>query len=82
MTNNVVTLYDHCNYQGRSLELGVGTYDYSFINSRSFNDTISSIKVPFGLKAVAFENNLYQSHQWTFTSDNPCIRNLGANDTI
>jgi hypothetical protein len=80
--SNVVTVYEHCNYQGKSLELGVGTHNYSFINSKGFNDIISSIKVPSGLKAVAFEHDPHQGRQWTFTSDNECIVNLGANDTI
>ena len=78
----VVTVYEHCEYQGKSLELGIGTHYHSFINSKGFNDTISSIKVPAGLKVVAFENDQFQGRQWTFTSDNSCIVNVGANDTI
>lgn len=77
-----ITVYEHCYYQGRSLELGVGTYDYNFINARGFNDIISSIKVPPGLKAVAWEHNPGGGRQWTFEADNDCIVNLGANDTI
>jgi hypothetical protein len=78
----VVTVYEHCEYQGKSLELGIGTHYHSFINSKGFNDTISSIKVPPGLKVVAFENDQFQGRQWTFTTDNSCIVNVGANDTI
>lgn len=79
---NVITVYEHCEYQGKSLELGVGTHYHSFINSKGFNDTISSIKVPPGLKVVAFEHDQFQGRQWTFTTDNSCIVNVGANDTI
>jgi hypothetical protein len=80
--NPVVTVYEHCEYQGKSLELGIGTHYHSFINSKGFNDTISSIKVPAGLKVVAFEHDQFQGRQWTFTTDNSCIVNVGANDTI
>jgi hypothetical protein len=80
--NEKVIVYEHCNYQGRSLELGVGTYDYNFINARGFNDIISSIKVSPGLKAVAWEHNPGGGRQWTFDNDNACIVNVGANDTI
>ena len=47
-----------------------------------FNDIISSIKVPYGLKAVAWEHNPGSGRDWTFTSDNSCIVDIGANDTI
>ena len=77
-----VTVYEHCNYQGRSIELPIGSYDYNYINGKGFNDNISSIKVPSELKAVAFEHDLNQGRQWTFNNDNACIVNIGANDTI
>jgi hypothetical protein len=86
--SNSVTVYEHCEYQGRSLELGVGTHYYSYINSKGFNDIISSIKVPSGLKAVAFEHDPYQGRQWSFDRDHPCLVNkldtsgANANDTI
>jgi hypothetical protein len=62
--------------------MGVGTHDYNFINSKGFNDIISSIKVPSGLKAIAWEHNPGGGRSWTFESDNSCIVNIGANDTI
>lgn len=78
--SNVVTVYDDADYKGRSLELEVGTYNHSFISSNGFNDTISSIKVPSGLKAVAYQHDIGDGSQWTFTRDTPVIG--GANDTI
>jgi hypothetical protein len=77
-----VTVYEHCNYQGRSLDLPIGSYNFNYINGKGFNDIISSIKIPNGLKAVAFQHDLYQGTQWTFTNDNACIVNVGAKDTI
>jgi len=77
-----ITVYEHCDYQGRSVEMGVGTHDYNFINSKGFNDIISSIKVPSGLKVIAWEHNPGGGRSWTFESDNSCIVNIGANDTI
>jgi len=80
--NSIITVYEHCNYQGRSLNMGIGTHDYNFINGNGFNDIISSIKVPSGLRAVAWEHNPGEGRGYTFESDNACIVNLGMNDTI
>lgn len=77
-----VIAYEDCNYQGRSIEFGVGTYPYSYLNEQGFNDKISSFKIPQGLKVSAFEHNINAGRQWDFYSDKPCLINEGANDTI
>ena len=78
---NSIIVYEHGNYQGRSLTLGIGTHDYNYLNSQGFNDIISSLKVPPGLSAQCWEHNPGQGRQWTFTSDTPWVGNA-ANDTI
>ncbi len=78
--NKKVIVYEHANYQGRRLELGIGTYDYNFINSKGFNDVISSIKVPKGLEVEAWEHNPGEGRKWVFTSNTNWVGN--ANDTI
>jgi hypothetical protein len=67
--------YEHCDYLGRSMELGQGSYDYNFINSKGFNDVISSIKVPKGLKVIAFENDLNNGRSITLLDNNSCLIN-------
>jgi hypothetical protein len=79
--NSQITVYEHGNYQGRSLTLGIGTHDYNVINGAGFNDVISSLKVPSGLMAECWEHNPGQGRKWTFTSDTPWVGN-DANDTI
>jgi len=78
---NSIVVYEHCNYQGRSLTLGVGTYRYSYLISNNFNDIISSIKVPPHLSVIAYEHDL-SGASWRFNQSNDCIINIGANDTI
>ena len=76
--------YEHCDYQGRSIELGQGSYDYKFISNdtNKFNDSISSIKVPKGLKVIAFENDLNNGRSITLLDNNPCLINDSFNDII
>ncbi len=78
--NPKVIVYEHGNYQGRRLELGIGTYDYNFINSKGFNDVISSLKVPKGLEVEAWEHNPGEGRKWVFTSNTNWVGD--ANDTI
>ena len=78
---NSIVVYEHCNYQGRSLTLGVGTYRYSYLYSNYFNDIISSIKVPPHLSVLAYEHDL-SGASWRFNQSMDCIINVGANDTI
>jgi hypothetical protein len=75
-----ITVYEHGDYQGRSLELGVGTYDYNFINSKGFNDQISSMKVPQGLRVEAWQHDPGHGTKWVWTSDTHWVGD--ANDTI
>lgn len=76
--------YEHCDYQGRSMELGQGSYDYNFISNdtNKFNDIISSIKVPKGLKVIAFEHDLNNGRSITLLDNNPCLINNSFNDII
>jgi len=76
------TFYEHCDYQGRSIQLGQGSYDYNFIHSKGFNDIISSIKVPKGLRVVVFEHDLNNGRSLTLIDNNPCLINNSFNDII
>ena len=50
-------VYEHCNYQGRSLSSLIGTNYYNVINLTGFNDIISSVKVLSGLIVDVLEHN-------------------------
>lgn len=63
------TKYQDWNYNGGSIDLALGTYDYNYLVQRGFNDRISSIKVPNGLKAVMYEHANRGGRSKTFTSD-------------
>jgi hypothetical protein len=75
--NPKVVVYSDANYQGRRLELDIGTHN---VNSKGFNDMISSLKVPKGLEVEAWEHNPGQGRKWVFTSNTNWVGD--ANDTI
>jgi hypothetical protein len=76
-----VVVYEHGNYQGRSLELGVGYYDYNYLVSKGFNDNISSIIIPPELLVEGWEDNHGAGRKWVFNSNTNWVGN-DANDRI
>ena len=67
------TFYVHCDYQGESFSLGVGRHD---INQMGIpNDSLSSIKIPSGLKVTIFEHGGFQGRSLEMTADEPCLSN-------
>ena len=76
-----VVVYEHGNYQGRSLELGVGYYDNNYLVGKGFNDNISSIIVPPELLVEGWEDNHGAGRKWVFNSNTNWVGN-DANDRI
>jgi hypothetical protein len=74
-------VFEHGNYQGRSLELGVGYYDYNYLVSKGFNDNISSIIVPPELLVEGWQDNHGAGPKWVFNSNTNWVGN-DANDRI
>jgi hypothetical protein len=72
-----ITLYSECDYSGISSKLGPGKYDINKIGIP--NDTISSIKIPNGIKVTLFENN-FQGRKIILYDDEPCLTNINFND--
>lgn len=70
--------FEHCNYQGWSSTLGVGNYDIGSMGIG--NDSISSVRVPAGLRVVLYEHAGFQGRAVTLTGDAPCLVNQGFND--
>ncbi len=78
--NPKVVIYEGGNYTGRRLELDPGTYDFNFINSKGFNDVISSLTVPPGWKVEAWEHNPGEGRRSVYTADTNWVGD--ANDTF
>ncbi len=68
-----VTVYEHNNYQGRSLNIGLGVTSYDHLSGQNFNDIISSVKVPQGLNVMLYEHAGQQGAIKTLTSDTPSL---------
>jgi len=76
-TDLKATFYEDCNYQGASSTLGEGRYDINQIGIR--NDTLSSIKIPRGLKVTIYSDN-FEGAKLELFSDEPCLINKSFND--
>ena len=71
-----VTLYQDSDYRGTSRSFGVGRYNYTGIS----NDSLSSIRVPAGLKVILFEHGNFGGNRCVLVQDTPNM--AGANDKI
>ncbi len=70
-SNLKATFYVDCNYQGQSSSLGVGRYDLPQMGIP--NDSLSSIRIPNGLKVTIFEHGGFQGRSLELTSDEACL---------
>lgn len=73
-SKGLVTLYQHCNYDGFSGGLKrVGDYKLADLEKIGVSDDwVSSIEVMEGFKAILFENNNFTGASIEITSDMPC----------
>ncbi|MCA9694355.1 MAG: RICIN domain-containing protein, partial [Myxococcales bacterium] len=62
------TLYEHSNYKGASLQLGVGAYDLADIAALG-NDKVSSLRVPEGLRVTLFKDSGFSGDRAVVTGD-------------
>jgi len=72
-TASGVTIYKDANYQGHSQVLAVGRYDLNQIAIG--NDTLSSIRIPPGLKVTLWEHSGFGGKSVTFSSDTSYVGN-------
>lgn len=68
-----VVIYEHANYKGASKELDAGNYDICQMGIP--NDTLSSLRVPSGMKATLYEHAHFAGRTKTFTSDTDWVGN-------
>ncbi|MFT7528220.1 MAG: hypothetical protein ACI9LY_003381 [Arenicella sp.] len=67
-----VTVYEDCDYRGRSREISVG--DYQNIRDLGLgNDSISSMRVANGLEIELFQDELFRRASATINTDVSCL---------
>ena len=71
-SNEVPEVFEHCNYDGASSTLGVGSYPNAAAMGISDN-SISSVKVPPGFTIQLFQGSNFQGESVTLTADEPCF---------
>lgn len=65
-----VTFYEHAEYGGKAVTLGVGSYELAQLNAIGIpNDWMSSLKVPSGYVVDVYQHDYFLGTKWTFTSD-------------
>ncbi len=78
-----VTVYQHCNYNGWSTALNVGSYNLGALMSRGFiNDDASSLRVAPGYEAVLYEHDNFAGASIVIGSDSSCLVGAGWNDRV
>ena len=64
---NIVTLFQHNNYQGYSVKLPEGNFTLEDLQRRGMrNDDISSLKVPSGYRVTLYENDNFDTPLYFF----------------
>ena len=77
---NKVTLFEHCDFVGRSVQLGPGRYPFSAFMATGFpNDGLSSLRIPPGFTVTLFQDDI-GSRSITLTADERCLVNRNFND--
>jgi hypothetical protein len=68
---NYVTLYEDCNYGGRSYFLEAG--NYRRYQMKIDNDRLSAIQVPYGLKVTIYNDDNFSGKSKTITDNVSCL---------
>ncbi|MGQ0740609.1 MAG: beta/gamma crystallin-related protein [Bacteroidota bacterium] len=71
---NYVTLYEDCNFRGRSYFLEPG--QYRGYQMKMDNDRLSSMQVPAGMKITIYEHDNFNGKSKTYTSNIYCLDEL------
>lgn len=71
---NYVTLYEDCNYRGRSFTLEPG--NYRLYQMKIGNDQLSGLAIPNRMKVTIYENDNFSGRSKTFTGDVACLDSL------
>jgi len=66
-----VTLCERCGFRGTEAQLGLGSYNSNEMKIR--NKSLSSIKIPDGVKVTLFEQPSFKGRSIDFFTDNICL---------
>jgi hypothetical protein len=69
--NLKVTLCERCGFRGTEAELGLGSYNSNEMKIR--NKSLSSLKIPDGVKVTLFEQPSFKGRSIDFFTDNSCL---------
>ena len=79
---NGATFYEHINYGGTAVTLGVGNYSLSQMRAKGIpNDWMSSLRVPSGWTVEVYEHDNFGGTKWTYTSSTSWV-GTAANDKM
>ncbi|MBH8567026.1 hypothetical protein I8748_33590 [Nostoc sp. CENA67] len=70
-----IEIFEKSNYQGKSLKLSPGRYDYNYISTYFGNDILSSLKVSNGLSVRLYDNGDFQGKTLNITSNTSYVGN-------
>ncbi|MCX8020988.1 MAG: beta/gamma crystallin family protein [Chitinophagaceae bacterium] len=68
---NYVSVYEECDYRGRSFLLEPG--NYRSYQMKIGNDRLSGLQIPQGLRVTIYEHDNFTGRSATFTSSVPCL---------
>ncbi|MFN8290664.1 MAG: hypothetical protein U0U70_10430 [Chitinophagaceae bacterium] len=68
---NYVTLYEDCDYKGKSYFLEPG--NYRGYQMKIKNDMLSCLQIPYGMKVTIYEHDDFGGRSKTYTSNIPCL---------
>ncbi len=76
-------VYTDVNYSGNSIELPIGTYTMSQLIARGIaNDSISSLRVPYGFRVTGYANDNFTGDVMVFTQNDSTLVDNGFNDKL
>ena len=76
-------VYGDKNFSGSSARLGVGNYTMAQLTALGIsNDTLSSISVPDGYKAILYADDNFQGNNITVTGESNDLSSLNFNDNV
>jgi len=78
--NAQVTAYYDCNFQGKQKVFYEGKYNLA--SSATWNNTISSLNIPYGWAATVYDNDNYTSVYTCYTTNQTCLADNNKNDII
>ena len=79
--NAIATVYEHCNYDGYAIGLGIGDYTLSQLIALGVkNNDLSSVKVQSGYQITLYADDNFQGTALVVTSDNSCVVANNFND--